>query len=87
MKEIEWRQWNANQRRKTRTEWVSEYIRKRPARGGQTVLINELRLENSQIYKNFIRLTTEDYEELHHRVTPLIEKHNTNMRESISASQ
>uniref|UniRef100_A0A336MP40 CSON001967 protein n=1 Tax=Culicoides sonorensis TaxID=179676 RepID=A0A336MP40_CULSO len=70
-----------------RTKWVSEWIKKRNQFGCYENLMNELRLESPNLFRNFLRMSAEDYEFLLNRVSPIIQKQVTIMRSPISAGE
>ena len=73
-------------RRRRRRFWVKPWVSsdRRLQFGAFDNLLEELRLDDSQAFVNFIRLPMEIFDELLHRVTPLIEKQVTNYRRPIS---
>ena len=46
----------------------------------------ELAFEAPHIFTNFIRIDKQDFDELLTKVTPFIQKQDTNMRESITSA-
>ncbi|XP_068082633.1 uncharacterized protein [Anabrus simplex] len=68
--------------------WTRPWIQRRDeGRELHSLLNNELRLEDSESYKNFLRMDEAQFTKLLNLVEPRIIKMNTNMRESISASR
>ena len=47
----------------------------------------ELRTGDEKFYRNFLRVTGEDFDTLLERVSPLIKKENTRMREAITPAE
>jgi len=72
--------------RRRRRLWVRPWLSsdRRIQFGHYDKLLEELRVEDSQAFANFIRLPIELFDELLHLVTPLIEKRSTNFRVPIS---
>ncbi|KAB0791118.1 hypothetical protein PPYR_02918 [Photinus pyralis] len=72
-------------RKKSRNCWVKQWVDKRDERGIMQMVNNELRVEDPEKFKNYIRMSKESFFKLLQRVEPHIAKINTNMRQSISA--
>lgn len=72
---------------KRRSVWVKEWISKRGNFGVYSQLLRELKSEDSQYYKNFLRMDAADFGILLEKVKPYIEKQDTVMRPSISAGE
>ncbi|CAH4034440.1 unnamed protein product [Pieris brassicae] len=68
-----------NQRRKRRT-WVKNWLMKRH----ELSHMNVMRHLEADEFRNFLRMDSECFEELLNMVSPLIQKQDTLMRESIS---
>ena len=49
--------------------------------------MKELASEDPQSFRNFIRMDKQDVDELLTKVTPFIQKEDTNMRESITPAE
>jgi hypothetical protein len=60
-----------NNQRGRRT-WVRPWIQLRREVGAYHTLMRELEQEDERCFKNFVRMNKEDFEELLHRVSPLI---------------
>lgn len=60
--------------KKTRRMWVYEWINKRTEVGFTATLYEELKAEDPEMYKNFIRMNARDFDFLLELVTPLIQK-------------
>lgn len=73
--------------RKKRRCWVKEWIAKRNKFGAFSQLLCELKLQDSDYYKNFLRMSDTDFNFLLQKVTPKIQKKNTVMRSAISAAE
>lgn len=72
-----------------RKYWVRPWIDKRLTREVYNVdkdLLPQLRIEDEECYKNFVRMTASDFDYLLRKVQPLIHKQDTNMRQAIPAS-
>lgn len=74
-------------RKKDRSCWVKDWIMKRNQFGVFSHLLKELKSQDSDYYKNFLRMDSACFEILLKKVTPLIEKQDTVMRLAISASE
>ena len=61
--------------------WVRAWIHMRRQFGAHHALMKEL--EDQQSFRNFIRIDKQDFDELLKKVTPFIQRQDTNMRESI----
>lgn len=74
-------------RTRNRNAWVSEWVKKRATEGLYAKLLPELRTESPKLYRNFVRMSAEDFEYLRGLVAPFITKTDTQMRKSISAGE
>jgi len=63
--------------KKRRKEWVSPYLQRRVEYGHYHNLMSELAAESPELYKNFIRMPKEMFDEIVERVTPYIQKRRT----------
>lgn len=72
-------------RRNRRRFWVRDWIQRRATNDVTETLIREIRMEDAVAFNGLFRMTGEQFDQLLERVSPLISKQNTNMRESISA--
>lgn len=70
-------------RRRMRSVWVRDWVRRRNELGCYSKLLRELENEVPQLYKNFLRMNIADFNNLLEIVSPLIKKENSNMREAI----
>lgn len=78
---------DATKTRKRRRMWVREWIEKRSDLGFAATLYEELKAEDPKMYKNFVRLSAEDFHFLLEKVSPIIQKQDTTMRKAISAQE
>ncbi|KAG8246443.1 hypothetical protein J6590_085013 [Homalodisca vitripennis] len=62
-------------------EWTRKLILLRDSSGASSQLLSELRLENPIEYRALLRISPVIFDELLHRVSPLIAKQDTVMRE------
>lgn len=72
---------------KNRSCWTKNWISKRPEEGFYAKLLIELKNEEPELYRNFLRMDFQQYEHLLALVTPFIKKEDTVMRKSISAGE
>ena len=70
-------------RKKRRREWVRPYLRRRVAQGHYENLMHELCGEEKEMYKNFLRLDEQLFNEIVERVRPHIERATTNFRDPL----
>ncbi|KAF2891900.1 hypothetical protein ILUMI_14273 [Ignelater luminosus] len=79
---------NYNKRKKkNRGGWVREWVLRRENYGTYNNLLNELRIEDAQQFKNFIGMLAVDLEELLSKVSTRIKKQDTHLRASISPGE
>lgn len=71
--------------KRKRRLWVREWVKKRETHGLCSNLLKEIRSDDSAAYKNFIRMSSKDFDTILSKVTPIIAKQDTLMRKSISA--
>ena len=69
--------------RKKRNEWVKPWLKRRDTHGFYSQLLSELRLEESEIYKNYLRMRPENYDELLFLIKDDITKSTTHLRDPI----
>lgn len=74
-------------RPRPRSVWVHDWIKKRDTEGFYVKLLRELRSNQPQHYRNFVRMSGDDFDFLLNLVTPLIQKQETPMRKPISAGE
>lgn len=67
--------------------WMKNWVGRRDQEGCYAKLLVELRAEEPNLYRNFVRMTSEQFDHLLCLVTPYIQKQDTNMRKSISAGE
>lgn len=67
--------------------WVKEWIKKRNQCGVVNNLLCELRNGDEKFYKNFLRVSSVDFDYLLEKVTPLITKKDTFMRKAITPTE
>lgn len=72
---------NAKKRRKQKEHWVRPFLLE--GNGVYVSFRERLKRNDPDLYKNFVRMSPDDFDYLLNLVTPSIEKANTNMRESI----
>lgn len=72
---------------KTRKCWTKQWIMRRPEEGFYAKLLVELRNEEPDLYKNFLRMDAQQFDHLLALVSPLIKKQDTVMRASISPGE
>lgn len=70
---------------KRRRIWVREWIERRSDVGFIETLYGEIRSEDPEMYRNFVRMSAADFDLLLEKITPLIQKQDTVMRKSIPA--
>ncbi|XP_030758575.1 putative nuclease HARBI1 isoform X2 [Sitophilus oryzae] len=73
--------------RKKRTIWVRKWIQNRSRYGATNTLLKELREGDEAFYKNFLRLSSNDFDYLLEKITPLIQKKDTFMRKAITLAE
>lgn len=75
--------------KRKRRIWVHPWLEKRPVDGAHQSILQEFRTVDQQKYmfKHFLRVDLGTFNHLLELVTPLIQKIDTNMRQSISASE
>lgn len=74
---------NKRKKRKKRAEWVKPWLQRRSSHGLYSQLLQELRVEEAEIYKNFLRMSPEHFEELLAYVKNDITKEDTLLRDAI----
>lgn len=75
-----------NKKRLKRRFWVSDYLQKRDRYGGSD-LLNDLKIEDTGRFKNFCRMSSEDFEYLAQLIAPEVMKKDTNYRKSIPVNE
>ena len=66
-----------------RSTWARDWLSRRPLHGQYDQLLTELHRNDLPGYKNFLRITPELFHEIVERVTPILEKQRTPMREPL----
>lgn len=74
-------------KRKPRKTWVKKWVAKREHEGFCEKLLRELRDEEPTLYRNFLRMSHEQFENLCNLITPLVHKKDTRMRKSIPVNE
>ena len=69
--------------RQKRRVWVKPWLKRRQSLGVYETLLVELRLEDEYNYKNHLRMTSKNFEEIFQLIKDDIRKENTKMREPI----
>ncbi|KAK3929685.1 Cytochrome P450 11B1, mitochondrial [Frankliniella fusca] len=70
-----------------RKVWVKPWVARRKAQGFHHNLFLELQLEDPNKYRRCMRMNADLFEYLLTKVTPLIQRRNTHLRESISPAE
>lgn len=70
-----------------RTKWVRDWVIRRDQGGCYLNLLKELEIEDRNSFKNFMRMSSEDFNYLLSWVTPKIQKEDTCMRKAIPAGE
>lgn len=71
---------------RTKRIWVKNWLQERTVKGFCATLLIQLRHEEPALYRNFVRMTADQFDNLLNLVKPHIQKADTVMRKSISAS-
>ena len=71
-------------RRRPRSCWVRDWLQKRPQHGTHVALLSSPRSSDPSTYRNFCRMTPDDYDELLRMVRPAITHSDTKYRKAIS---
>jgi hypothetical protein len=66
--------------------WVRKWISCREEKGAATNLCRELEVEDPKEYRNFFRLTSEEFNFLLNRVQHRLQKQDTVMREALPSA-
>lgn len=70
-----------------RTKWVRDWVFRRNESGCYLNLLKELEIEDRNSFKNFMRMSSEDFNYLLNMVAPKITKEDTCMRKAIPAGE
>ena len=74
-------------RRRDRKVWVREWIKNRPQLGAYHQLLQELKVTDTQGYRNFLRMDPTTFELLLTKVGPLVTHQDTVMRKAIAPAE
>lgn len=74
-------------KRAKRRWWVRNFLSKKNSQGAYQSLMNDLRIEDRQGFKNFVRMTPADFEILLNMVAPHIVKQDTKFRVAVSPAE
>ncbi|KAJ8958734.1 hypothetical protein NQ318_016462, partial [Aromia moschata] len=77
----------SQKRKKIRICWVRDWILRRATYGAHNNLLKELKIEDAQQFRNFIRISAVDFEELLSKVGSVIHKQDTHLRTAISSTE
>ena len=69
--------------RKGRSDWVKPWLQHRDSHGFYVQLLSELILEEPDIYKNYLRMTAENFDEILSLIKANICKKDTMMQDSV----
>ena len=72
-----------NKKRKSRNVWVKPWLQKRRELGVCDTLLLELRFREEQKYKKFLRMTSDNFDEILSLIENDIRKQDTTLREAI----
>ena len=72
-------------RRRNRTVWVRPILGRREELGTSTNLVREMELEDRRAFKDYFRMSTEEFNRLFAKLEPGLTKKTTQMREPIPA--
>lgn len=81
------REMERSRKKKKRIMWTKPWISNRMEFGIYHALVAELQVADEVSYRNFLRMDLSSFEELLHKVGPLICKENTIMRRSIAPEE
>jgi translation initiation factor 2 alpha subunit (eIF-2alpha) len=65
--------------------WVRDWITRRENHSIMKILLEELKSEDEECYKNFLRMSADDFDYLLNKIRFAIEKQNTLMRKQQNA--
>lgn len=69
-----------------RKRWMKDWLKKRE-NYSHIVLLNELKLSEANDYKNYLRMSEDQFERILRMVHPFLVRQDTTMRESISVNE
>ena len=67
--------------------WVKPWLMNHDNLGAHNTLLKELQSEDTEAYKNYLRMDKSSFDYILEKVAPFIRKENTRMRSSIPASE
>ncbi|XP_070550778.1 uncharacterized protein [Ptychodera flava] len=70
-----------------RTTWTRQWIMRRQAQGVYANLVQELRAEDPESFRQFHRLDRQSFQDILTMISPYIEKQDTNMRSAVNPSE
>ncbi|CAH2019384.1 unnamed protein product [Acanthoscelides obtectus] len=73
--------------RKKRSIWVKDWIKRRAHLGAYNQLLTELKNEDPECFKNFLRMSHDDFQYLCNKISPAIKEQDTNMRLAINVEE
>jgi len=76
-----------NRKRKNREIWIQPWLESRMEHGAYHALIKELQDTDVNAYRNFLRMDLGSFELILQKVSPIISKCDTKLRDSISAAE
>ena len=74
-------------RRRNKKIWVKKWLAARDDKGAYNNIIQELRLDDVESYRRYLRMNTETFEELLLNISPKLEKQRTMMRKPLSVAE
>lgn len=74
-------------KRKTRRLWVRPWVARRELRGVHQNLLRELQSEDIKAYNNYLRMDEDTFKFVVSKISPLICKQNTHLRNPISVEE
>ena len=72
---------------KKREHWVKPWMSSRAEKGAHNNIIRELRFTDPASYRNYLRLSQDQYDELLEMIRPAITKQDTVMRQALSPEE
>ena len=76
----------SRKKRKSRSRWAKPWLSKRSSFGFYDTLLQELRSEDEEEYKKFLRMSPDVFDELLNLIEEDITRQNTQLRESLPAT-
>ena len=74
-------------KQKRRFAWVRTWLARREEKGVYNNLMQEMRLEDAESFRRFLRMNTATFDQLLAMVTPVLEKQSTRMRKPLSVAE